>query len=96
MFDHTKRPQRSRLLDQKPGHVKAKLAIFDGKITSNSSNIGLSNTMDYLKISRSENRSQHQSKEKKMKPMEENSSDSTETLNAWSMIEWYAKMLMSN
>ena len=87
MFDHTKRPQRSRLLDQKPGHVKAKLAIFDGKITSNSNNIGHSNTIDYLKIGRTENRSQHQLIEKKMKSMEENSSDSTETLNAWSMNE---------
>ena len=38
IFDHTKRPQRSRLFEhQKPGHVKAKLAIFDSKLSSSTS-----------------------------------------------------------
>ena len=38
IFDHTKRPQRSRLFEhQKPGHVKAKLAIFDSKLSTSTS-----------------------------------------------------------
>ena len=93
LFDHTKKPQRSRLLDhQKPGHVKAKLAIFDAKLTSNSKKMGHNiNNIDHIKPSSdvhntechsNRNQSLHSLIEKQLKPTEESSSDSTETLNA--------------
>lgn len=90
LFDHTKRPQRSRLVDpQKPGHVKAKLAIFDAKCSSKMEHS--SKSVDHLKINSvniennchsNENRSLQQFFDGKSKPTEGNSSDSTETLNA--------------
>ena len=77
---------------QKPGHVKAKLAIFDAKCSSNSTKIGHSSkNVDRLKINTvdiendchsNDNRSLQQFFDGKSKPREENSSDSTETLNA--------------
>ena len=91
LFDHTKRPQRSRLLDhQKPGHVKAKLAIFDSKYSSNMNKIGhRSSNTEYPKSSDileehnlNANQNLQQLVEKKMNPTEDHFSDSTETLNA--------------
>ena len=94
IFDHTKRPQRSRLLDhQNPGLVKAKLAIFDSKYSSNTRN-GLNlvpnnidtqakcNDIRTSKSASSEIINVKQIIEKKLRPLENNPSDSTETLNA--------------
>ena len=78
---------------QKPGHVKAKLAIFDSKIPSNTRNgINLvSNNID-TQPKRNEVRTSNSISseiinvkeiiEKKLRPLENNPSDSTETLNA--------------
>ena len=74
---------------QKPGHVKAKLAIFDAKCSSKMEHS--SKSVDHLKINSvniennchsNENRSLQQFFDGKSKPTEGNSSDSTETLNA--------------
>ena len=96
IFDHTKRPQRTRLLDnQKPGHVKAKLALFDSNVSSYSkkgtapqhTNLAQpavksidiradKKPYDHHMISK-------KTKDKYLKTIGNNSSSSTETLNAW-------------
>ena len=94
IFDHTKRPQRSRLLDhQKPGHVKAKLAIFDSKFSSNtrkginvvSNDIDTQTKHNGVRTSNSiasEIMNVKDIIENKLRPLKNNPSDSTETLNA--------------
>ena len=94
IFDHTKKPPRSRLLDhQKQGHVKAKLAIFDSKLPTHSkkSLIGPLHNIgpepNFNEINRDEDFLDDTSNlkpvpENHLRLLKDNSFDSTETLNA--------------